>query len=443
MIFFVTAAELALLLMTFAKQREKTQWLQNRALTRASEFVLLLGLVLLPVTHLKWRYMGALLLFGVLLLIAALSWLLKRKKATGRVGTARVIAGAVISVLLAAFALVPSFVFANYGGLQTTGAFRVREAEAILVDESRTDPFEADGSYREVPAHFYYPDADGNFPLVVFSHGAFGYYQSNYSTYAELASHGYVVASLDHPHHAFFAKDTGGNTVFVDSQFLTDAIDIENGNKSEEEIYAITREWMRLRTADMDFVLDAIEAAKAGGDLSGAWHTEAPTEILSVLAMTDTDRIGLLGHSMGGATAVSVGRTRGDVDAVIVLDGTMLGEYTGFENGAYRYNDAPYPVAVLDFGKTSDYSGREPQDIPENAYVNTYIIAHAVDGKTVLFDGVGHMDFTDLPLFSPLLASMLGSKNIDHAAFMGKINGLVLNWFDYYLKGSGTLDIHA
>ncbi|MBQ5851909.1 MAG: hypothetical protein IIW54_14020, partial [Lachnospiraceae bacterium] len=32
-----------------------------------------------------------------------------------------------------------------------------------------------------------------DFPLVVFSHGAFGYYESNTSTYMELASNGYVV----------------------------------------------------------------------------------------------------------------------------------------------------------------------------------------------------------------------------------------------------------
>ena len=53
------------------------------------------------------------------------------------------------------------------------------------------------------------------------------------------------------------------------------------------------------------------------------------------------------------------------------------------------------------------------------------------------------MDFTDLPLISPFLASILGSGDIDHEEMMNKVNGIVLNWFDYYLKNEGTLDIQA
>ena len=83
--------------------------------------------------------------------------------------------------------------------------FMVKEAAAILIDRSRTDPFEKGGAFREVPVHFFYPEQDAahpeRFPLVIFSHGAFGYHKSNYSTYQELASNGYVVAALDHPHH--------------------------------------------------------------------------------------------------------------------------------------------------------------------------------------------------------------------------------------------------
>ena len=166
--------ETALLVLTLKKQREKALWLRNRAFARAIEFVLLLGVVLLPFTYLKWRFTGTLILLGVLLLIAGLAWLIKRKKATGDVKKGKVIASAILSVLLVLPALMPAFLFANYNGLNTTGAYGIKEASAILADESRVDAFETDGSDREVPVHFYYPDADGSFPLIVFSHGAFG-----------------------------------------------------------------------------------------------------------------------------------------------------------------------------------------------------------------------------------------------------------------------------
>ncbi len=443
-IILLVLLETALIVLTLSNQLERVAWLRNRASTRAIEYVLLLVAVLLPIVHMKWRFTGALILLGVLFLIAGLSFLIKRKKTSGDVKRGRVITSGVMSVFMIGFALVPAFLFTNYNGLKTTGDYKVLESSAVLTDENRVDPFEGEGSKREVPVHFYYPDKEGSYPLIVFSHGAFGYYQSNYSTYAELVSHGYVVAALDHPHHAFFTKNSDGKLITVDTGFLSEAIDVTNGAVSMEDEYALFVKWMTLRTGDMSFVLDTIEATKSTGALSAAWHTENEAEILSVLAMTDTNHIGAIGHSMGGATAVSAGRTRSDVDAVIVLDGTMLDEITGLSDGVCLVNEEPYPVPVLDFGKKTDYSDTElTKDELESPHVNKYVIEHAKGGKQVLFGDCEHMDFTDLPLFSPQLASMLGSNDIDHEAFMYRLNGLVLNWFDYYLKGIGTPDIQA
>ena len=61
----------------------------------------------------------------------------------------------------------------------------------------------------------------------------------------------------------------------------------------------------------------------------------------------------------------------------------------------------------------------------------------------MVFENAGHMDFTDLPMFSPFLGGLLGSGDVDNEAFMNTVNSIVLNWFDYYLKGEGTLDIQA
>ncbi|MCI5613281.1 MAG: hypothetical protein MR356_02940 [Agathobacter sp.] len=38
-------------------------------------------------------------------------------------------------------------------------------AEDIWIDESRVEEFEQDGSKREVPVHFYYPDIEGDLTL--------------------------------------------------------------------------------------------------------------------------------------------------------------------------------------------------------------------------------------------------------------------------------------
>ena len=224
-IFFIlfTLAEIALVVLTFTKFREKAAWRKNRAIIRAAEVVLLLGMILIPTVNMKWRFFGALIVLAVRLLIAGIVWLVMRKKSNGLRKKPVTVISCVLSVVLIAFSLVPAFIFTNYNGLPTTGEYQVNETSAILVDESRVDEFESDGSFREVPAHLYYPEnAEGEYPLVIFSHGAFGYYQSNFSTYEELASNGYIVVALDHPHHSFFTKDTDGKMITVDEEFIDD-----------------------------------------------------------------------------------------------------------------------------------------------------------------------------------------------------------------------------
>lgn len=445
--------EIALVVLTFTKWSEKARFLRNRAVVTAAEFLILLLMVVLPTTYMKWRLVGALAVLGVRFVFAGISFLAKGKKVQGNVKKPARIICCVLVVVLMAFSLIPSFVFANYNGLEVTGAYEITESSVILIDSNRVDAFEKDGSNREVHVHFFYPEAEGEFPLVIFSHGAFGYYQSNYSTYAELASNGYIVAALDHPHHAFFTKDSSGNTIIVDMKFITDAVDFSNADTmSADEAFVLSQEWMKLRTDDMNFVLDTIISAKESSKLSDAFYTEKEVDVLNVISKINTDKIGLMGHSMGGATAVALGRSRTDIDAVIDLDGSMLSEIKGVHNGEIVYETEPYTVPLLDFRKECDYNEMEQLRSEGTykdsyaygfAYVNNHIVENAENGRSVIFKNAGHMNFTDLPMFSPFLASMLGTGEADSEEFMYTVNDIVLNWFDYYLKDKGSLDIKA
>ena len=433
---FFTLAEITLVVLTFTKFREKLAWRKNRVIVRAAEVVLLLGMVLVPTTNLKWRFFGALIVLAVRLLIAGIVWLVMRKKSNGLRKKPVTVISCVLSVVLIAFSLVPAFIFTNYNGLPTTGEYKVNQSSAILVDESRVDAFENDGSFTEIPAHFYYPEnAEGEYPLIIFSHGAFGYYQSNFSTYAELASNGYIVVALDHPHHAAFTRNTDGKIITVDQTFVNDAMQIGNGDgMSAEQIYSVTKEWLKLRTADESFVIDCVKEAKKSGKLNDAWHADDSAQILGILKTTDTDKIGAMGHSLGGAAGIELGRERDDIDAVIDLDGTALGEITEVKNGEFVGDTThyPVPVLVLAHGASSD------DNITEE------MVTNAKDGKLVLCPEANHMDFTDLSMLSPFLSKMLsGESEVDSEAFMQDINAAVINWFDYYLKNEGTLNIQT
>ena len=435
-----TLAEIALVVLTFTKFREKSAWRKNRVIVRVIEVSLLLGIVLLPFTHMKWRFLFALIVVFIRLLLSLIVWLATRKKASDLRRKPATIVSCIFSIVLICISLIPAFLFINYNGLPTTGAYQVNEVSAILVDESRVDPFENDGSYREVPAHFYYPEnADSEYPLIIFSHGAFGYYQSNFSTYAELASNGYIVVALDHPHHSFFTKDTDGKMITVDEKFIYE-VTRDDDAVSKEEMMTDSQAWLKVRVDDENFVLDTIKEAKNSGTLSTAWHTSDADTVLSVINRIDTDKIGLTGHSLGGASAVALGRERTDIDAVIDIDGTMMGAITGVMNGEYTYNSESYPVPVLALFTENNYNMIESDE--SGFYrVNENMINNAKDGRIVTFENAEHMDFTDLPLFSPFLGNMLGSGERNNEEMMNTLNSVVLNWFDYYLKGNGALNI--
>lgn len=449
LVILMAVSEIALILRTCLKEKEKQKWRRNRMITRLIQIMIVITALAYPAAQ-KWRFVPILCWLIVLLLIAVSAVLIKRKKADGEKTMAGTIVPGFCSIVLTGIFLVPAFVFTGYNGLPVTGEYQVQETSAILVDCSRTDPFEQDGSFREVPVYIYYPETvegiSDSLPLVVFSHGAFGYYQSNTSTYMELASNGYVVVSMDHPHHSLFTRDTAGKMILADQGFIRSVMEIGNStdpNANAEEKLSLYQDWMELRTADIGFVLDAIETAKAAGEMSDVWFLseESRNSILSVLDNIDMHSVGLMGHSMGGAASAALGRTRDDISAVIDLDGTMLAEYVDVANGQFVISNQPYELPILEFVNWETRNQLQEYLSDEEEYPNTKVMKYARTGFSVILRDTKHMDFTDLPLLSPLIGKMLGSGGRDKKETMMLVNSIVLDFFDCYLKGKSGFSV--
>jgi dienelactone hydrolase len=444
--------EIGFVVFELCQDRVKREWSVNRTVANLAQLFIYLVMIILPGIDFSFRFKGLFFILFIRSLVAGILALINRKNEKIK-KKVPIVFSAVLSGIIIMASMVPAFVFSDYQGRPLTGNYEVEEQEAILIDSSRKEEFETDGSFREVPVHFYYPEnyaADAGkkdmkkLPLVIFSHGAFGYYQSNTSTYRELASNGYFVVSLDHPYHSFYTKDSEGKLITVDPTFIQTAMDVGNNpdaQYSEEEIYEITSEWMQLRMDDMNFVVDTMKDA-AMGNYGDSWYfgKASEEEIREMISYIDTTKIGLMGHSLGGATAVTVGR-RDDIGAVVDLDGTMLGEETGIENGAPVINDEPYTTPLLCLTNEPHHMEAAEAGKVSYSYANNVILNNAVEGFETYVAGSEHMDFTDLPLFSPFLAGMLGKGSVDSEYCIDTTNKLVLEFFNCYLKGEGTFSL--
>ena len=118
----------------------------------------------------------------------------------------------------------------------------------------------------------------GTFPLVVFSHGYGGERRQSTFFYTHLASHGYVIAAMDHV----------GNT----------AVELLSG-QAAGDAESINR-FMQSRPVDASFVIDQMLAGASDLDI-------------------DEDRIGMSGHSFGGWTTLKTVEKDTRIKAIMPL----------------------------------------------------------------------------------------------------------------------------
>lgn len=421
---FLVAVELFFLIWDIGT---KTYHNEEKGIVRIG-ILALFGLLLVAGVYVfSFRYVLLLCTLGVQTLVGIVA-LVRKRETPYR--TSRAFLHFIRNLIICILVLVPAILFPQYAQPKTTGSHAVASAKYTFTDPSRLESYADSGEYRTLTVEFWYPDsADGKYPLVLFSHGAFGFSTSNHSTCMELASHGYVVASIGHTYQAFFTLDTNGKLTTADPDFIAKAVAINADQDPSHagDIYNTTREWMKLRTEDENFILDTI--------LAECLKHEAQYPFSHI----NTEKIGLMGHSLGGASSAQVGRERKDIDAVIVLDGTMLGEEIACVDNTVVLNDKPYPVPLLNMYAQDHYSNAK--SLLGDSCSNFHASHNALVAYETVIKGSGHLNFTDLPLFSPLLAKVLGVGTVDPWYCIGTMNSIVLEFFNSFLQEAGEPDI--
>lgn len=240
------------------------------------------------------------------------------------------------------------------------------------------------------------------YPLLVFSHGWSGFRSQSTFLLQELASHGYVVASVDHPYDAAFVIFPDGRAVYSDPAVL---------GAGEPDFEQRRNQLVRTRSADVGLAIDELERlAVEAGVLNG---------------LIDFGRIGIFGHSTGGGTVIEFCGSDDRCQAALGLD-------TWVE---------PVSDAIIDSGLSQPIFMQFSQLWPWEA--NTMRVAQLLDNGSgasayMTIDDTAHWDFTNIPLLTPLAATLGLKGSLDGARAMEIINAYTLAFFDQQLKGIDT-----
>lgn len=359
-------------------------------------------------------------------------FLCKERRVQGRAGgkAARV----AVRLLALGAVLVLWMFFPFRTNAAPTGPYVPLAVDFVLTDTNRPDPYADDGSARWLPVTVWYPSsaelAPRSCPLILFSHGSFGVKESNATLYRELASHGYVVCAVDHTHHSLSATDAQGRTVRLNGEYVRQILDASDSTPEKRaELAGLFAEWMGLRTGDLAFVLDSLTGPE----------TPALAAASDAMARIDPARIGVMGHSLGGAAALAFGRTRPEVRAVIALEAPFMGDVEGVADGQLVFRDLAYPVPLLHF--YTDAIGPRLGTLPQYAQ-NAAI---AADDRDTTFDlyvrGAGHMTLTDLVHTRPALCLLFGQDLLfDVSGFAQSFNQTCLDFFNAFLKDQGGFE---
>lgn len=246
--------------------------------------------------------------------------------------------------------------------------------------------------------------AQSSYPVLLFSPG-FGALPESYSFQAaELASQGYIVASISHTYDTLVTAFEDGRIVTQSPVFNTASV---------PELINLINQDLDVRAKDAQFVLDELEQVNKS-DPKGLFT-----------GYLDLNQVGIYGHSLGGATAALAMQTDSRFKAGLNMDGTLFGSV--IQNGLNK----PFMLMNSENANQIDPTRRPFYESLKN------------DAYNLTINGTQHYNFTDLPLLLPYIEAYSPQAAAGLLTTVGSIDGVrgakVINdyttaFFNKYLK---------
>ena len=231
---------------------------------------------------------------------------------------------------------------------------------------------------------------------------------AGYTSLAEdLASHGYVVVGFDAPYRSTLVVFPDGRVVARTPQNNADLVE---GRQKEQLAIRLEQAW----SADMSFALDRLQELNAS-DPAGRFK-----------GRFDLAKVGVFGHSLGGATALQFCHDDVRCRVGIDIDGAPLG--SAVKDGVYQ----PFLFLLSDHGNES-----KSETVPVEA--NLRSIYNRLPQKQRLWitlKGAGHFGLADLNPLPLHVAHLLHIVPMSNQRQIEITRECLRTFFDIYLRQS-------
>lgn len=247
------------------------------------------------------------------------------------------------------------------------------------------------------------------FPLLVYFPSWFSHKHENSFTLANLASRGFVVASIDDIARLPRLQGHDGEA----QRAGLDASSAESFSASR--VLAGHRAELEARIGSK--AIDRIAGSKLWG------------------RRVDPDRVGAVGFSFGGGVAATMSRSDPRIRAVVNLDGPLFGNVA--EAGVdvpflTLFSGNPFPT-VQDLNQP-DLGARFDALLDQVAVEQQLVQDTRPDSWTFVIERTTHLDFSDR-LVMPAFADRRGVQELDRLRAWSDINMTLIAFLDTFLRG--------
>lgn len=239
-----------------------------------------------------------------------------------------------------------------------------------------------------------------SYPIVILSHGWTGFRHLHSDMAELLASHGYIVVSIEHTYGSLATVFENGEVALVNPEALPNREETENFLEYANDLVSTYG-------YDSGRVIDFIEELNQ-------------TSLFDNKA--DLSRVGALGHSTGGGGVVKLALEDSRVKAVFGLDPWV--EPIGHEQ---LENGLDIPALFI---------RSEQWEVGyNNDYLSTLVKASTIKAMTYQLNGSNHQDFTMLYMFRPINELTGFSGALDSQESLNIRLDFMLQFFNQTLKG--------